>query len=95
VPVVGGVHAVLVEAGRFARPFFFVRGCGTGGEIGWRARESSFNVADCDALLIGGLTQDKSTRVNSGLSFLPPCMAGYTASTGKAEIALLLQVQAI
>jgi hypothetical protein len=26
---------------------------------------------------------------------LPPCMAGYTASTGKAEIALLLQVQAI
>jgi len=60
-----------------------------------RKVESSLNAADGDALLIGGLMQDKSTRVNSGLSFLPPCMAGYTASTGKAEIVLLLQVQKI
>jgi general secretion pathway protein D len=58
-----------------------------------RKVESSFNVADGDVLLIGGLTQDKDTRVNSGLSFLPRWMAGHTVSTSKTEILLLLQVR--
>ncbi|MBR7962802.1 type II secretory pathway protein [Burkholderia vietnamiensis] len=60
-----------------------------------RKVESAFNVADGDVLLIGGLTQDKSARANSGLSFLPRWMAGHTATTGKTEILLLLQVQKI
>ncbi|MFM0731095.1 type II secretory pathway protein [Paraburkholderia sediminicola] len=60
-----------------------------------RKVESSFNVADGDVLLIGGLTQDKGTRVNSGLSFLPRWMAGHTVSKSKTEILLLLQVQKI
>lgn len=60
-----------------------------------RKVESSFSVADGDVLLIGGLTQDQDTHVNSGLSFLPRWAAGHTASTAKTEILLLLQVQKI
>ncbi len=37
-----------------------------------RKLESSFSVENGDAALIGGLTPDKTTRIDSGLSsFLP------------------------
>ncbi len=58
-----------------------------------RKLESSFSVEDGDAVLIGGLTQDKATRIDSGLSFLPSWMKGHSSDGSRTEILLLLQVQ--
>ncbi len=57
-----------------------------------RQVQSDFSVADGDVLLIGGLTQDNDSTIRSGISFLPRWASGKTASKGKTEILLLLQV---
>ncbi|KGV25817.1 bacterial type II and III secretion system family protein [Burkholderia pseudomallei MSHR4462] len=58
-----------------------------------RKLESSFSVEDGDAVLIGGLTQDKESHLDSGLSFLPSWMRGRASNSSRTEILLLLQVQ--
>jgi type II secretory pathway component GspD/PulD (secretin) len=58
-----------------------------------RKLESSFSLDDGDAVLIGGLSQEKSTRLESGFSFLPSWMNGHGIGSGRTEILLLLQVQ--
>ncbi|MFA8393777.1 type II secretion system protein GspD [Burkholderia ubonensis] len=58
-----------------------------------RKLESSFSVEDGDAVLIGGLTQEKANHVDSGLSFLPSWMRGHSSGGSRTEILLLLQVQ--
>jgi len=57
-----------------------------------RALTTTVTVADGELVVLGGLTQDKRSTGNSGLSFLPHFMRTSNDSDGQTEIILMMQV---
>lgn len=56
---------------------------------------SSVSMSDGEMILLGGLTQDKSTDAASGPSFLPSLFRSSSTSTSNTEVLLFLQVSRV
>ncbi|GGX14036.1 type II secretion system protein GspD [Undibacterium macrobrachii] len=57
-----------------------------------RQLSTTVSVADGELVLIGGLTQDKSTDTHSGMSFLPKLFHTKSNDDSRTEIILMIQV---
>jgi general secretion pathway protein D len=60
-----------------------------------RKFETSMQLMDREVIVTGGLSQAKSSRVRSGVSFLPAFMDSQTWSDSDSDIVLVLQVSRI
>lgn len=56
---------------------------------------SSVSMVDGEMILLGGLTQDKSSNASSGPSLLPAFLRSSSSSSTKTEVLLLLQVNLV
>lgn len=60
-----------------------------------RSFSTDVTVADGELVVLGGLTQDKSSEARSGLSFLPSFLHSSRLSGTRTELLLLLQVDRV
>lgn len=60
-----------------------------------RQLSTSISAQNGEMILIGGLSQDKDSRVNSGLPFLPQRLHSKNDSGSRTELLLLIQVMRI
>lgn len=60
-----------------------------------RSFSTTVGVSDGELIVLGGLTQDKLTSTNTGLSFLPQFMRTASGTDSRTEVLLLLQVTRI
>lgn len=60
-----------------------------------RSISTTVGMVDGDLIVLGGLTQDRSTVAGSGLSFLPKFMRSTSNDDNRTEVLLLLQVTRI
>lgn len=60
-----------------------------------RSLSTTVGVSDGELIVLGGLTQDKLTSANTGMSFLPQFMRTISGTDSRTEVLLLLQVTRI
>ncbi|MEX0447817.1 type II secretion system protein GspD [Xenorhabdus sp. SGI246] len=61
-----------------------------------REVKTDVSMGDGDIILLGGLAESKSTRANTGFSFLPrDWFSGQSAEQSKSDILVLLQVKKV
>ncbi|UMR31060.1 type II and III secretion system protein [Massilia sp. MB5] len=60
-----------------------------------RSLSTTVNAADCELIVLGGLTQEKNSANSSGLSFLPKFMRSDAHYDSRTELLLLLQVDRV
>lgn len=60
-----------------------------------RSFSTTVGVSDGELIVLGGLTQDKLTSTNTGLSFLPQFTRSSSGTDSRTEVLLLLQVTRI
>ncbi|WP_018607145.1 type II secretion system protein GspD [Uliginosibacterium gangwonense] len=60
-----------------------------------RSLSTSIQAADDDVLVLGGLNEDRSTKTEAGLSFLPALFRAKSGEDQKTEVLLLLNVKRI
>lgn len=58
-----------------------------------RSLKTNVSMQDGDVIVLGGLTENKDSNSNEGLSFLPKFLHGKGKESSKSEILLILQVQ--
>lgn len=60
-----------------------------------RALSTTVTVQDGELIVLGGLTQEKSSAGTAGLSFLPAFLRSSNSSDSRTEVLLLMQVQRV
>ncbi|TDY47713.1 type II/III secretion system protein [Paraburkholderia rhizosphaerae] len=60
-----------------------------------RQMQTTVSMKDGEVIVIGGLVQDTTSSTNNSLGWLPHFLDGHSASKGRTEVLLVLQVQKI